>query len=181
MKILVAVQDRSIENELVRFLRQQSFAEAVEVLVLHVVEEPPFGYYADVDIQRHVLAEAQAAIDCLVRDLQAALPTVKIEGSVVEGDPKEEIIKAAYIMPAQLLIMGSHGRGMLGRFFIGSVSLAVHAAAPCSLIILRPSKPAEPDYARFPSQSAALDSTADAVAREYAGIGTSSKFSSPAD
>lgn len=149
MKILVPVQDQSIYADLVVFLRQHRFVDPVEVLVLHVIEAPPYGYYADIDVHKHVVSGAQTMINSLIEDLQKALPAMHFEGSVVEGDAKEEILKAAHSMPSQLVIMGTHGRGALGRFFLGSVSLAVHAALPCSLLILRSEKGAAKSAVRW--------------------------------
>lgn len=44
------------------------------------------------------------------------------EGHVVEGDPAGELVAAAKDHDADLIVMGSHGRRGLRRFFLGSVA-----------------------------------------------------------
>ena len=48
-----------------------------------------------------------------------------IEYRVAEGDAAAEIIRAARDLPANLIVMGTHGRNGLGRFLMGSVAEAV--------------------------------------------------------
>lgn len=140
MKVLIAVQDESIVQDVLSFLHQRSWIETAEIKVLHVVETPYLGYHADLDLQQRIRCRAQEMVASLVAQIEKTLPAAKIEGLVLEGDPKEEILLLAQSMNSDLIVMGSHGRGALGRFFLGSVSLAVHAASPCSILILRPSK-----------------------------------------
>lgn len=55
-----------------------------------------------------------------------------------EGDsPAWSIIKKAEDTSADLIIVGSHGRGAFGRFLLGSVSQKVVSDAPCSVRIAR--------------------------------------------
>jgi nucleotide-binding universal stress UspA family protein len=63
--------------------------------------------------------------------------SLEITTEVLEGSPKELIVDEAKRWGADLIVVGSHGRGSVGRFFLGSVSLAVAAHAPCSVEIVR--------------------------------------------
>jgi nucleotide-binding universal stress UspA family protein len=53
------------------------------------------------------------------------------------GDPKSKIIDAAAAWPADLIVLGSHGRTGLDRFLMGSVSDAVMRHAHCSVELVR--------------------------------------------
>jgi nucleotide-binding universal stress UspA family protein len=53
------------------------------------------------------------------------------------GRPKEAIVDTAEQWPADLIVMGSHGRHGVGRFLLGSVSLSVLSQAPCSVAIVK--------------------------------------------
>jgi nucleotide-binding universal stress UspA family protein len=51
--------------------------------------------------------------------------------------PAEAIVREAARWPADLLVVGFHGRGALGRLFFGSVSQKVVKYAPCSVRVGR--------------------------------------------
>jgi nucleotide-binding universal stress UspA family protein len=59
------------------------------------------------------------------------------ETEVTNGSPERAIIESAQEWGADLIIVGSHGRGFWGRMMIGSVSDAVMHHAPCSVLIVR--------------------------------------------
>jgi len=62
---------------------------------------------------------------------------------VWEGEPGESIIEAAEAESADLIVVGSHGRGAVGRFLIGSVSDHVVRNASCPVLVVRSSSTAE--------------------------------------
>jgi nucleotide-binding universal stress UspA family protein len=53
------------------------------------------------------------------------------------GKPASEIIKVASNWPADLIVMGSHGRGKIKGLLLGSVSQEVLHHAPCPVLIVR--------------------------------------------
>jgi nucleotide-binding universal stress UspA family protein len=73
---------------------------------------------------------AQAAV---VRGRQAG---VTVNFLVWEGEPGPAIVEAVTAEDADLVIVGSHGRGRMGRFLIGSVSDHVirHASVPVLVV-----------------------------------------------
>jgi nucleotide-binding universal stress UspA family protein len=64
---------------------------------------------------------------------------VTVDFLVWEGDPGEAIIDAAQAEGADMIIVGSHGRGAVGRFLIGSVSDHVVRNASCPVLVVRSS------------------------------------------
>jgi nucleotide-binding universal stress UspA family protein len=56
---------------------------------------------------------------------------------VWEGDPGESIVEAATSEGADLIVLGSHGRGGVGRFLIGSVSDHVIRNSPCPVLVVK--------------------------------------------
>lgn len=137
MKILIAVQDKQLVEEMVSFLKAHTWPEQSEFKVIHVIEHPYGGYFTDLEAHERVHARAEEMVASIVEKIEKAAPTSIVEGKTAEGDAKEEIINLADSIEADLIVMGSHGRGVVGRLFLGSVSLAVVAAAPCSVVILR--------------------------------------------
>ncbi len=54
------------------------------------------------------------------------------------GDPGDMIVEAAEAEHADMILVGSHGRGAVGRLFLGSVSEHVVRNAPCPVLVVRP-------------------------------------------
>jgi nucleotide-binding universal stress UspA family protein len=48
------------------------------------------------------------------------------------------IVDAAEAEHADMVLVGSHGRGVVGRFLLGSVSEHVVRHAPCPVLVVRP-------------------------------------------
>jgi nucleotide-binding universal stress UspA family protein len=55
-----------------------------------------------------------------------------------EGEPGPSIVDAASSEAVDLVVVGTHGRGALGRLLIGSVSDFVVRNAPCPVLVVRP-------------------------------------------
>jgi universal stress protein A len=64
--------------------------------------------------------------------LQASAPAF-----VQVGKPAAEIVRAAQYWPADLILIGTHGREGLQRVLLGSVAEAVVRHAPCPVIVIR--------------------------------------------
>lgn len=62
--------------------------------------------------------------------------TLNLTTEVLRGAPDQQIIEAAKEWQADLIVVGSHGRGFWGRM-LGSVSDGVVHHAPCSVMIVR--------------------------------------------
>ncbi len=84
--------------------------------------------------QRRAAREA-AAQALVLRGRQAG---IAVSFLVWEGTPGPAIVEAAAAEAADLVVVGSHGRGRVGRFVLGSVSDHVVRHAPCPVLIVRP-------------------------------------------
>jgi nucleotide-binding universal stress UspA family protein len=62
---------------------------------------------------------------------------VDVSEDVRKGPPEQEIVEMAKEWEADLVVVGTHGRGFWGRL-LGSVSDAVVHHAPCSVLVVRP-------------------------------------------
>ncbi len=140
MKILLAIDDSKFSEAAVKNLVEHFGPQGTEIRVLHVVEpvafsEPPqmaAGYYPEVvDLMpaARALAERVGAI------LSAA--GFKVTTAAAAGDARSLILENAAEWPADLIVLGSHGRKGLQRFLLGSVSEAVAHHASCSVYIVR--------------------------------------------
>lgn len=141
MKILVATDgsacSRHALHEALRLLPVREAQVAVVSVTPPVGLEPmagmaPYpavsiGPIVDTEETTHHLEDAR-------RELEAAgVRPLLLDRT---GDPATEIVEAAREFDADILVLGSHGRGALGRLVLGSVSDAVaHRWAGATLII----------------------------------------------
>jgi nucleotide-binding universal stress UspA family protein len=141
MKVLIAVKNAGIIDELMPFLCQHQFPNDTEFSVIQVAPPKPFNGL-DLDLQRFIAAPGKDLVAAVVATIHETIPCARAHGSVVIGDPKEDIVRLAQEMQADLIIMGSHARTSSMRPFLRRASMAVHAAAPCSILILHTGKQA---------------------------------------
>ena len=59
---------------------------------------------------------------------------VAVKEVLLEGDAAAQIARAAKLWRADLVFTGSHGRGRLGQFLIGSTADAVIRRSPCPVL-----------------------------------------------
>lgn len=83
---------------------------------------------AELEERKHVLAEA-------VGQLEAK----GVDAHMVEavGDPADAIVTQAEEMGADLVVVGTRGRNIVGRLLLGSVSTKVVQHAPCDVLVVR--------------------------------------------
>jgi nucleotide-binding universal stress UspA family protein len=113
-----------------------------ELLIVHVMSPMlPIagdGYISPVAYEK-IAASSKAwatrKLDGLVTKANAA--GVRAHGLLVDGVPHEEICRVAKSRKADLIVMGTHGRTGVARFFLGSVAGRVVAAAPCPVLTVR--------------------------------------------
>jgi nucleotide-binding universal stress UspA family protein len=69
--------------------------------------------------------------------LRASFPQWEVRADAVPGSPARMILETAEAWGADLIIVGSHGRTALGRFFLGSVSNKVVTEAHTAVRVAR--------------------------------------------
>jgi nucleotide-binding universal stress UspA family protein len=84
-------------------------------------------------------ARESSAQDVVLRGRRAG---VRMSFMVWEGAPGPSIVDAALSEQVDMVIVGSHGRGSVGRLFIGSVSEFVVRNSPCPVLVVRGSSQA---------------------------------------
>jgi universal stress protein A len=112
-------------------LAAQNKAELYLLHVCPVVVIPLGG-----TVSEPVLAE-QAARQRLEQIANRDLPNIQYELLVTTGDAAERVINAQSALDADLIVMGTHGRGGLRRLFLGSVAERVVREAPCPVLTTR--------------------------------------------
>jgi universal stress protein A len=101
----------------------------VDPIVLSGMGEAPAG--PDVQVR-------QALYDRLSHFAHSVRrPGLRIEVMLEEGAPVGVILAQAGELPADLIVMGTHGRGGLERLLLGSVTTKVLRHAPCPVLCVR--------------------------------------------
>jgi nucleotide-binding universal stress UspA family protein len=111
-----------------------------DLTILHAIDLLPVmsPYYGEflgmppMDLGDRMRKLWQARLDECVRHFKA-----KGGGLLRDGPAAAAILSAASELPAQLVVVGSHGRTGLSRVALGSVAEAVVRAAPCSVLTVR--------------------------------------------
>jgi nucleotide-binding universal stress UspA family protein len=62
----------------------------------------------------------------------------QVETAVLSGEARMEILRELQEHPADLVILGTHGRGGMDRLVLGSVASTVARKAPCSVLVISP-------------------------------------------
>jgi len=129
-----AEQARALAVQLARAL-------GAELILLHVAVEAPLfreGLTSTRELQRFFEEQrewARRALEERAADARGqGVPTL---ARVVTGAPHQEIVETATREGAAFIVMGTHGRGSLERFVLGSVADRVIRAAPCAVVTRR--------------------------------------------
>jgi nucleotide-binding universal stress UspA family protein len=119
-----------------------------DVVALHVLAPgaPAAGRAAGPEATEPT-PEARAPIERQLRDLIRPTPAGrKLPLVVREGDPAKEILAQAASMPADLIVVSTHGRSGFERLALGSVTEKVMRKATCPVLVV----PAEGSAASQP-------------------------------
>lgn len=145
MKLLLATDGSKFSDAAMQAVIAQVKRGETEVRVIHVVDTmyEPFPEMTAYDVQaRHApnlqRGPAEALVEATAELLRAK--GLKATALVAWGDPRPKIIEAAKEWPADMIVLGSHGRTGIEAFLMGSVSDAVARHAPCSVEIVRTTK-----------------------------------------
>jgi nucleotide-binding universal stress UspA family protein len=139
-------------------------ASDAELLILHVVPsplpDPVFGEvsYIDQPAWDRLLAEAR---DQAHKELEPLLLSAREAGvqtiffivfGVAGVSAADQIVRAAIDKKVDMLVLGTHGRTGIAKFFLGSVAARVVATAPCPVLTVRAPADAAPPSRNKASQ-----------------------------
>ena len=113
---------------------------SVYSIVIPLDEFAPSAEYSE-ELAKAQKAQAENAAEKAAATIRRSLPDSKLDltTKVVTGNPPQVIVETAKEWNADLIVVGSHGRGFWKRMLVGSVSDAVLHHAPCSVLVIRDS------------------------------------------
>ena len=126
------------------FARAMALAKAdrAELLLAHVLIPQPLlagdGYMSP-KIYEDLAAAARGYGQKHLKALEAKARKggVRSKTLLLEGVADQQIIRAARLKKADLIVLGTHGRTGLARLFLGSVASRVVAGARCPVMTVR--------------------------------------------
>jgi nucleotide-binding universal stress UspA family protein len=140
MKILFAADGSKYTKKALAFLAtHDNFGgEADEIVVLHV--EPPLPPRVKTMVGSGIVneyhaEEAKKVLDPIERFLKRHPAPFRTKWVV--GSASDEILRAARREQAHIIVMGTHGHGLLGRALMGSVAQKVVADADIPVLLVK--------------------------------------------
>jgi nucleotide-binding universal stress UspA family protein len=114
------------------------------LLVLHAVESlgPENVTYGEATTQRQPDSYRQRLWNDL-HQVRPADPQVPVEYLLSEDDPAAAILRTAHERGCDLIVLGSHGRSGWRRLLGGSVAEKVVRQAPCPVLVVKATAPAD--------------------------------------
>jgi nucleotide-binding universal stress UspA family protein len=109
------------------------------LLLLNVAETtaPPAGSaFAYARLQDEAIGRAKRVLEGLKQDTELK----DAEEQVEFGSPAQALLDAAASHGAEMLVVGSRGRGPVAAAVLGSVSTDVLTSAPCPVVVVPPKR-----------------------------------------
>jgi len=140
MKILLAVDGSEVGLAAVRQLVEfgKSLAEPPEVTLFYA--DPPLLRSVALNLGKDGVASYHAENAAYaMKKARTALKRARLpfHETYMVGEPAESIVKQAKASKADLIVVGTHGRGALKQLFVGSVALKVIALSPVPVLVAR--------------------------------------------
>lgn len=141
MKVLLAISDRLFGDAIISFAASHNLAGPTEFKVVSVISPVAIQPGKSHKEKEAYYASEKRHAEMLVTQGRAALakqrPQSVVTCEILEGHSARELLTCAQNWPADMIVMGSHGRQGFERTILGSVSFYVASHAPCSVSIVR--------------------------------------------
>ncbi len=143
-KILIAVDASTYSQQAAKYGMALAKSLNAQVALIHVDEYPAVANIAGDPImgdQLIVIPElaeiqkesANQLLKQIIADYANGLTVIQI---VKNGDIKTEILETANTWPANIIVMGTHGRKGLDHFLLGSMAESITRNANCPVFIV---------------------------------------------
>lgn len=146
IRILVASDGKPSSKSAFTWLSQQEWSEELVYKALSVIPEDQSDFAKENDAQkaaymvrqwRELKLAVEKGLRADAQRLGKGLDNEYISVDVVPGNPKEKIVQLAKGWKAELIVTGQESKNHFNKLFLGSVSEAVAADAPCSVLVIK--------------------------------------------
>lgn len=139
-KILVPIDFSDCSKKALQYALPLGRQHGAAITLLYVVSGASYavGEYGGIDyasLEADMRISGEKQLETLaVDEVRGAVPT---DTQVKTGSPAVEIIELARSLPADLIVISTHGRTGLKHVFLGSVAEHVVRHAPCPVLVVR--------------------------------------------
>lgn len=139
-KIVVGIDLSAATDKVIQTAARLAQSQSSQIWLVHVAGPNPdfVGYEAGPQVVRDQIA---AGLRDEHRHLQDIADTVGSEGVtvtplLVRGPTVESILNEAAKLQADVIVIGSHGHGLLYRALVGSVAQGILRGSSCPVLIV---------------------------------------------
>src|SRR5207253_2006600 len=113
-----------------------------DLVIAHVLEPPaePLHSLAVTDLAPQMRVKAARELKAAAEELRAQ--DLDVTERLEAGTPHEVLVVLAHELDVRLVVLGTHGRGAVGRALFGSVAQRVLLEADRPVLLVRPGRPA---------------------------------------
>ena len=137
MRVLIALDGSAGSDAVLREAALRPWPAGTELVAMTAID--PFFFTKAPLLLAEAKKDAEVALEQSLEGLRKDGLNLRTE--IVMENPRRGIPKAACEWKADLILMGSHGRGAFGRLLMGSTAQAVLRRANCTVEIVRAGTP----------------------------------------
>ncbi|MGH9047533.1 MAG: universal stress protein [Acidimicrobiales bacterium] len=134
--VVVGVDGSKASSEALVWAAEEARLRGATLRVVHAWSLPMLNSaeYVPAEVIEEAPAAAEESLAAQVTDVLGSSPEIGMEHEVRQGPPARVILEAA--RDAELVVVGSRGRGGFSGLLLGSVSAQVahHAACPVTIV-----------------------------------------------
>ena len=143
--LLIPIDFSEHSKKTIDYATQLADLAGASMKILHVLKLPeyPAAFYQGLYIEHDQIktyletgkAEATAQLSLMTDPILAK--GLRVETVLRVGNPSEEIVNVAKELAVDLVVIGSHGYGGLGRFLLGSTAERVVQYVHCPVLVVK--------------------------------------------
>ena len=129
MELLVAIDFSDSSRNVLDYVTDLAIAVSGKIWLLHVAEPDPefVGYDVDPPEMRDVIARRFHKEHQQIQDLSQEFRSkgLDCEALLIQGSTVETILRQSKKLSVDMVVVGSHGKGILRHLLVGSISEGV--------------------------------------------------------
>jgi nucleotide-binding universal stress UspA family protein len=132
--ILVGVDFDEGALPVIEHAKREAERMNAEVVIAHVVQVPAYTYPG---LEGGMMPVYQDELTKAAKEgLEKFATSYGVRGFVRTGDPADEMLALATELGAALVVMGTHGRGALSHFLLGSTTEKLIRKSPLPVLVV---------------------------------------------
>jgi nucleotide-binding universal stress UspA family protein len=135
-RVVVGVDGSPVTDEAIGYAYDQAARWGARLVAVLAMTPGIDGYVPNPDMLREAQQRGERFLAEALSGWTEKYPDVAVTQQVTYGSPLPALKEAA--QDAGLVVVGSHGRGAVLRFALGSVSSSLLRSAPCPVAVVRP-------------------------------------------